>query len=334
MVEEDQTQIIAAFTPYQAVHFRHNLQRGDRYGRSFLWGSRRSFRLLDTMEQSVVLGRIKDAMEPIVIMVPIPLGASKEEAKKIVLQHKHDLGRRSFLDENGKLDLQKSPLAGDNDLFIGKHPENEPKVERLRGASNLGRMDDVKYFQDKVFMGTGVPKAYLGVERDLHSVATMTWQDVEYARLCRFIQKEMAGGQRYIYDLQLIMQRKMPKTMEPNKQPYKIVYPSISFIDEQMRVTVEKMRWEIAGLARGLEVPFEWVMTNILNLPEETAKELETRRESSEQPVSRQSPEGAGDLESLKRTVFGNAQMAQSVRDLRDMITVIRRERLDRAVEL
>lgn len=320
---DDQGTKCAEFRPWQVLHMRHDYQRGDLYGRSFFFHGRKPWRQIGLMEDGVIMNRLTKATDRFVYYVEIPKNADEHDAKRIVDQAKKDLKKRPLVDPNtGKLDLRKSPVGDDEDIFIGVYPDSPAKVERLGASGTTGELRDVEHFQNKMFMSTGVPKAYLGLERDVNAKATLQWEDVEYARILRGIQKEIAQAQRHVYNFQLALMG-----IVPEKESYKIVYPAISFVDEQIKMEIERMRWEIAVLARGIDVPLRWVLVNVVGLSDEAAEEVDLTREP--QPAAGARP-AAEDLADLRTSVFANARLARSVRDLRDMIAVVRSERLNK----
>lgn len=341
MKEEGSDTPLAAFKPWQVVHTRHDYQRGNLYGRSFFFAARRPWRLLQMMEDGIVMNRLVRAVDRLVYYVPIDKGTDEEEAKRIVEQAKDSMQRRSVVDPNtGKLDLRKSPLADDEDIFIGTNQDNPAKVERLMAFGNVGQMKDIEYIQNKMFMSTSVPKSYLGLERDVNSKATLGWQDIEYARMCRHIQKTVAGTQRRVYDLQLVL---LGRT--PDKELYQIEYPAISFVDEEMKMSIEQIRWNIAVIARGMDIPLEWVLQNILKLTDEQAHEIISMMEpSQQQPGQFPGPQIPGmipfgqpsvaALATAREQVFQNQKMVRAIQELHDMIVVIQDERLNQPVRI
>lgn len=338
MKEEGSDTPLAAFKPWQVVHIRHDYQRGNLYGRSFFFAARRPWRLLQMMEDGIVMNRLVRAVDRLVYYIPIEKGTDEEEAKRIVEDAKDSMQRTSVVDANtGKLDLRKSPLADDEDIFVGTNAENPAKVERLMASGNIGQLKDVEYVQNKMFMATSVPKSYLGLERDVNAKATLGWQDIEYARMCRHIQKTIAGSQRRVYDLQLVL---LGRT--PDKELYQVEYPAISFIDEEMKASIEQMKWNIAVVAKGMNIPLEWILLNILKLTDEQAQEIITMMGPEPAPQQIPGPQIPGmipmgqpspvALRNAREQIFQNERMVKAIQELHDMIVVIQDERLNQPV--
>jgi hypothetical protein len=319
------------FKPWQVMHLRHDHQRGETYGRGFFFAARKPWRQLSMMEDGLVLTRMVRSTDRMVFTIPIPKGANEIEVRRILDTAKKHLKRRSVVDSStGKLDVRKSPLTDDEDIFIASHVDNPARVEKLTASSVLGQLTDVEYFQNKMFMSTGTPKTYLGIERDVNSKATLQWEDIEYGRLLRSIQKEMAAFQRRLYHLQLLLQGK-----PFDRKAFEIIYPAISFIDEEMRIGILKLKWEIAALAIGLNVPMDWVLRNILDLDDSDVGEIFAAMTPVQQSPGFVAPtQGIPveniDLASVRHRVFADARLTRSIRELKDMIAVVQSSGLAR----
>jgi ribosomal protein L12E/L44/L45/RPP1/RPP2 len=340
MVGEDGS-LVATFAPFQVIHMRYDRQRGDMYGRSFLFTARKSWRQLSVCEDGMLMAVVSGAADRLLVKVPYPPTADDAQARKLVKQAKEDMKRSTIIDQTtGKLDLRKAVIADSQEIFMGVPADNPGAagVERLAGGNASTVIIQVaEYFQSKKIMSTGCPKSYLGLERDVNAKATLSWQDIEFARMLRAIQGDMAGFQRTVYDMQLELLGR-----QPEEGLYEIEYPAISFVDEQMRASVEQVRWQIAGLARGLEVPLRWILLNILKLPEEDVEEIILNREPGPKaaapapafgPQTPGADAGAESLERVRERVFANAELSKNVAELRDMIYVIQAERLNRPVK-
>jgi len=320
---------VAAFKPWQVVHFRHDHQRGNLYGRSFFFHGRKPWRSLHAMEDGVVMNRLTRAVDRLVYMIPLPDNADEEERALIIARAKRQLKRRSVVDPNtGRMDFTKASIADDSDIFIGVDNKGRDivKVERLGSSDVTGKLGDVEYFQNKVMMSTGVPKAYLAVERDVNAKATLSWQDIQYARIVRGVQKTAASGQRKIYDVQLVLDG-----IVPEKDLYKVIYPAISFVDEQMKMEIERLRWEIAVLAKGMNLPVRWILIELLGRTEEEAEEIVAEM-GPQVPTGSAQPTGEA-LDSARIAAFTNPRLAQMISELRDVVRVVQAERLNRQAE-
>jgi hypothetical protein len=190
---------VASFKYWQVVHLRHAHKRGDLYGTSFQYASRRPFKILGMMEDGVAINRLVRASDRLVFYVPLPKTATQSQKEIIVREAKKKFRRRTNVDGSGKLDLSNNPLSEDEDIFIGLEPDSG-----ARGV--IGQLSDVEYFQNLMVMATGVPKAYLGLERDVNCLSLKTeipCLDGETRTIKEIVDQYESGGELpwvYSYD--------------------------------------------------------------------------------------------------------------------------------------
>jgi hypothetical protein len=334
MKDESQT-VIATFAPWQVIHTRFRHIRGNLYGRSFFFNSRRPWRQLSMMEDGVCIRYLTRAGKRLAFYIPVPSKAQPEEKKRIVRDAIRQLKRRSIVDTDGKMDLRRSPMADDEDYYIPveEGAEGRAKVEMLDSGGMNDNLAPVTYFRDKVLLPTRVPKAYMGLEQDTRGRAMLGWQDIEFARVVRSVQKQMASFQAKLYDTELRLHG-----VQPERDLYKIKYPPISFIDEQMKVTVEQTRWTIAQIANTqLGIPKRWLLENILHLAEEDVEEVM----SSLEPTQAQQQQGPGqfgggagqfgakEMGAVKEAVYTNMRLQSELVDLKAKIKTVLTEKLN-----
>jgi len=315
------------FKFWQVRHLRHNHKRGCQYGRSFYFNARKPWRYLRTMEDGVLMTRVNRADDHLVFSIPAPRNASPAKLKNLILEAKRNLKRRNVMDSStGQIDSRSRPLPDGNDFYITVPPEGQgAKVERLSASGVLGELRDVEHFQNKIFMATGVPKSYLGVERDVNAKATLSWQDIEFARMLRKIQREMAAFQRSVYDFQLTMM-----AIPPVKGLYEVIYPPISFVDEQMKMTVEALKWQIAGQAKtALRMPTRWLLQNIIKIPEDEIEEILVAIRAEPEPAQ-VAPQLPGGQPFTREHALRDMELANELSNIRDMIMVVQSERLNK----
>ena len=319
---------VASFKPWQVIHLRHNHQRGDLYGRSFWFSSRYPWRLIKMMEDGVVMGRLISAIEELVYKIPMPKNMNPRDADKEMQKQIDKLRRKKQVDESGKISVRSKATPDRTEIFMATVDGlPEPSVERLRGSSIIGELRDVEYIQNKLFTSTGVPKSYLGLERDVNSKATLSWQDIQYARQLRKIQKEAAWFQHQVYDRQLLMLGYIPE-----KDLYTITYPPISFIDEELKTTIMNLKWEIALIAQQMRLPLDWVLKNIVDIPVDEVDDIVANIVVTPEPDTK-IPDSKEEM-SLRDKVFSDMRLMRNINEFKAMLKVIIKDRLHKSVDL
>jgi hypothetical protein len=116
---------------------------------------------------------------------------------------KNDIHQRRIPSKTGGgqniTDSAYNPLSIMEDYFFAQTAEGRgSKVETLPGGENLGQIDDLKYFNDKLMRGLRVPPSYLGsLDSDGNGyndgrVGTAFIQEFRFTKFCERLQKIVA----------------------------------------------------------------------------------------------------------------------------------------------
>jgi len=179
----------------QIVHFRLNTSdpKYYPYGKSILAGAIRVYRSLKLMEDAMLVYRLSRAPERRIFYVDVGnLPASKAEG---FLETMKTRFKKEKFHNNNKVDGRYNPLAVDEDFFVPVRGNQGTKIDTLPGAQNLGEVDDVKYFRDKLLATLKVPKDYI-VEYDKspERKANLSQLDVKFARVIQRVQDSVCVG--------------------------------------------------------------------------------------------------------------------------------------------
>jgi hypothetical protein len=328
-MEDDNGSILATFYPWQVIHTRFEHERGNLNGSGFYYGSRLSWRKHGMMEDGVVIRYLTRASKRYAYYLQVPKNMRPEQLESFVSNQKNEMKRKKLIDSDGKLDLRRAPFAEDEDIFIPVDQDSKSRVEMFDSGGLNDNLTGLNYFMTKVLLPTRVPKAYIGLEEGVRSRATLGWQDIEFARMIRSVQRMMSGFQRRVYNTQLIF-RGIPIEDE-GEHSYKIIYPAISFLDEQMRVAINQMRWAIVSqVKKDLGIPLKWLLQNIVQLNDTDITEIINNLE----PVQQQGWGGGGgqwgqaDQSAVREVVFSNMRLQSELLDLRDKLHIVITEKL------
>jgi hypothetical protein len=192
----------------QLIHFR--LYTSDPafypYGKSVAAPAVRVFRSLRLMEDAMLVYRLARAPERRIFYVDVGnLPTSKAEVFMERLKEKFK--KEKFYNSNtGNVDSRYNPLSADEDFFVPHRNNKGTKIETLPGAQNLGEVDDVKYFRDKLLAALKIPKDYI-VEKDKspERKANLSQLDAKFARVITRVQKCMEIGFEVLVKRHLIL---------------------------------------------------------------------------------------------------------------------------------
>jgi len=181
----------------QIVHFR--LRTSDPgyypYGKSIAALAVRVFRSLKLMEDAMLIYRLARAPERRIFYIDVAnMPATK--AEMFMEKVKEKFKKEKYYDPNSNtIDARYNPLSADEDFFVPTRGNQGTKIETLPGAQNLGEVDDVRYFRDKLLAALKVPKDYI-VEKDKSSErkANLSQLDAKFARVIGRVQQQVEIG--------------------------------------------------------------------------------------------------------------------------------------------
>ena len=270
----------------QIIHFR--LQTSDPkyypYGKSILAGAIRVFRSLKLMEDAMLVYRLSRAPERRIFYVDIGnLPASKAEA---FLETMKTRFKKEKFHNNNQIDGKFNPLAVDEDFFIPVRGNQGTKVDTLKGAENLGEVDDVKYFRDKLLATLKIPKDYI-VEYDKspERKANLSQLDVKFARVIQRIQDCVCMGLAGI----------AKKHLEMVGYPISIIKgltislpsPSDVFIKRKLEIDEAKARVVQAVVGTGL-FPTKHIYKEFYDLTDTEIDMIQTELEKDQEKAAEQ----------------------------------------------
>jgi len=221
---------IASFYPWQIEHMRWNHTGSAKYGRSIGFTARTSWRKLQAMEEALVINWLTRAFARLLFILDVT-DMTEKEATAHIRNFKNQLLTRKIA--KGVEGVEQLSVV--KDIFIGRayHEIGGRAQEGLAnvkvldtsstGFSNLGA---IKYYRGKVVMSMRVPPAYLGLEEDINSKATLEQQDRRFARTIQAIQTLLSSAIKHTIDLQLIL-----KGLDPKSIPYYIMWPPTAIGD-------------------------------------------------------------------------------------------------------
>jgi hypothetical protein len=120
----------------------------------------------ELLEDSIIIYRVQRAPERRVFYIDVgdmPTHKARQHLERI----KNEIHQRRIPSKTGGganvVDSAYNPLSIMEDYFFAQTAEGRgSKVETLPGGENLGQIDDLKFFNDKLLRGLRVPPSYFG----------------------------------------------------------------------------------------------------------------------------------------------------------------------------
>lgn len=168
-------------------------------GRSLLDDVYRVWKQLQLLEDSVVIYRIVRAPERRVFYIDIgSMAGSKAEA--YLERVKNKIKQKQSV-RDGSIETEYNPASTQEDYFLAQSGEGKgSRVETLPGGDNLGRIEDLQYFNKKLALGLRIPPSYLdsysenteGATYNDGRVGTAYIAELRYVGFVKRIQKGLA----------------------------------------------------------------------------------------------------------------------------------------------
>jgi hypothetical protein len=170
------------------------------FGNSILENIFKVFKQKELLEDAIIIYRIQRAPERRVFYVDVG-NMPAHMAMAFVERVKNEIHQRRIPSTTGGgsniLDTTYNPLSINEDYFFPQTAEGRgSKVETLPGGTNLGEIDDLKYFTNKLYRGLRIPSSYLptGPEESPAGyadgrVGTALIQEFRFNEYCKRLQR-------------------------------------------------------------------------------------------------------------------------------------------------
>jgi hypothetical protein len=272
----------------QLIHFR--LYTSDPafypYGKSVAAPAMRIFRSLRLAEDAMLVYRLSRAPERRIFYVDVGnLPTSKAEVFMERLKEKFK--KEKFYNANtGNVDARYNPLSADEDFFVPHRNNKGTKIETLPGAQNLGDIEDVRYFRDKLLAALKIPKDYI-VEKDKspERKANLSQLDAKFARVIVRVQKCMEIGLEVLIKRHLILKG----IDETYLEDLSITLPDPSDLFAKRRLELENLKAAVsmAVVQTGL-FSNEYIYKNFYEMNEQEIAEIEKQLEEQNKKAAAQ----------------------------------------------
>ena len=140
------------------------------FGNSLLETIFKVYKQKELLEDAIIIYRVQRAPERRVFYVDVG-NMPSHRAMQFVERVKTEIHQRRIPSKTGGgtnvIDSAYNPLSTNEDYFFPQTAEGRgSKVETLPGGTNLGEIDDLRYFTNKLVRGLRIPSSYLPTGAD------------------------------------------------------------------------------------------------------------------------------------------------------------------------
>jgi hypothetical protein len=281
----------------QLVHFRLHTSDSNYYpyGKSICAPGVRSWKSLRMMEDAMLIYRLHRAPERRIFYIDtgnLPQTKVEMFMERIKAKFKKE---KFFNNESMNADERYNPLSAEEDFFVPIKNGQGTKIETLPGAQNLGEIDDVRYFRDKVLASMKIPKDFI-VEKDKspERKANLSQLDAKFAKAVMRVQRDTEVCLETLIKRHLEL-RKFPKSLI---NPIKIKLAPPSDLSEKRKLELAEQKSRVVQAVKGLELfSDEYIYKNYYQLNdmeiEQLKNELESQAEAQAAQAAPPGQEGA-----------------------------------------
>jgi hypothetical protein len=194
-------------SPVDASHVVHmslteGMDHNWPFGISILEPVFKVFKQKELLEDSIIIYRVHRAPERRVFFIDVG-NMPPHKAQQYLERVKYEVQQKRVPNKNkageNVADAAYNPMSMLEDYFFAQTADGRgSKVDTLPGGDNLGEIDDLKYFNNKLLRGLRVPSSYLPTGPDdgtaQHNdgkVGVAYIQEFQFAKYCERLQKQL-----------------------------------------------------------------------------------------------------------------------------------------------
>lgn len=259
----------AIFEGWEVVHMRLMGKHPDAiYGTGVSEPARWLYKRLAMLEDSIILHRLTRAPSRHAFYIDVS-AIPPQEVGSYLNRVKQGIKKQKFVNPStGKMDRKMDIMSSDEDFFLPVRDGKEStRVETLQGPV-YDAIEDIKYFENKLFAALKVPKPFLTYEEST-AKTNLSAEDSRFARTVMRIQREIRNGYHKLCRVHLAARGINPDAIEFSVQ---MTVPSAIF--ELAQLEIKSAELELADKFQAY-APKPWIMQNILGFSEEQIREME-----------------------------------------------------------
>jgi hypothetical protein len=244
---------------------------------------------LRMMEDSLVIYRISRAPERRIFYIDVgnlPKGKAEEYLKGIMNQYRNKL---VYDAKTGDIKDDKKHMSMLEDFFLPRREGGRgTEITTLPGGENLGQIDDIIYFQKKLYKSLNVPMNRLEQEAQfsLGRSSEITRDEVKFKKFIDRLRKRFSDLFLQILKTQLLLKGVL--TQEDWAQwKESIVFDFIedNYFSELKEAEMYRERFEMLGSLdefMGTFISKEWVQKNILRFNDDDIETMQQQIDDEE----------------------------------------------------
>lgn len=268
---------------------------------SYLHKAIKPLNQLRSMEDSLVIYRISRAPERRIFYIDVgnlPKMKAEQYLRDIMTKFKNKLVYDSA---TGEIRDDRKFMTMLEDFWLPRREGGKgTEITTLPGGQNLGQMDDVVYFQRKLYKSLNVPITRLDpeVQFNLGRATEITRDEVKFAKFIQRLRNKFAVLFTKVLERQLILKGIItPDDWEQFKDVIKYKFSQDNFYAELKEIEILRERMamlrDIDDYA-GKYYSHEWIRRNVLRQTDEEMEEMDEQIQDEQDDPQFYPPTGEG----------------------------------------
>ena len=252
------------------------------FGSSILDPIFKTYKQKELLEDSIIIYRVQRAPERRVFYVDVG-NMPANKAMGFVERVKNEIHQKRIPSKSGGgttiMDAAYNPLSIMEDYFFAQTAEGRgSKVEVLPGGENLGQIDDLRYFTNKMLRALRVPSSYLPTGPDDGTasyvdgrVGTAFIQEYRFNQYCQRLQTVV--GPTFDHEFKLFIKH---RGINIDSSIFELTFVEPQSFSEYKEIEVHAARANVFGSLEGVEyLSRRFMLSKYLGLTEDEILENE-----------------------------------------------------------
>ena len=266
---------------------------------SYLHKALKPVNQLRMMEDSLVIYRISRAPERRIFYIDVgnlPKGKAEEYLRGIMNQYRNKL---VYDASTGDIKDDKKHMSMLEDFFLPRREGGRgTEITTLPGGENLGQIDDIIYFQKKLYKSLNVPVNRLEQEAQftLGRSSEITRDEVKFKKFIDRLRKRFSDLFMQLLKTQLLLKGIITESdWKDWKESIAFDYIEDNYFSELKQSEMLRERFEMLGNLDeyvGKYISNEWIRKNVLRQTDDEIEEIQKQIDQETKDGDNDAPDG------------------------------------------
>jgi hypothetical protein len=286
-MDDDLINVIAAFWPYQIVHFRcGSIDPETLYTQPLLAPCAAIWKRHIAKLDSIALQRLTKAFSVYIHKIPVPIQATPQERERIINKYidnikKDTIATYDTTSARFTLSTREKPTQVNSEMYVERRYTPDGKIVDSEvdaidtSSSAISELADIELDVKFIMSTIMVPLHYYPMQIGTRTFVDKSSDKAEesFAYMVKNIQSAFIDGLKKVCNLQLLF-----SGIDPDSVYYEIALPQVRPTSTETAAATDKLRAETATILTQLGIPEEVIGLKYLGLsPEETEQWIQQK---------------------------------------------------------